>query len=102
MTHAYDTPDHDTRARDTHDHDSCDVLLSSHDVADDGLIALHVLGPTRGVPAAVRTHEPERLRRLLREGHGPAQWQPGRNLLRLGREHVGTTPVCAAVEAPRR
>ncbi|MFE0174590.1 hypothetical protein ACFWZ2_19915 [Streptomyces sp. NPDC059002] len=78
-----------------------DVLLSSHDVSDDGLITLHVLGPTRGVPAALWTHDPERLRGLLRAHRGLAQWQPRWNLLRLRRDIVGSTLVCVAPHAPR-
>ncbi|MET8687147.1 hypothetical protein ABZV77_23315 [Streptomyces sp. NPDC004732] len=96
MTHPYGTREHDDQELDT-----CDVLLSSHDVRDDGLIVLHVLGPTRGVPATAWTHDPERLRRLLREHKGPAQWQPRGNRLRLSRATVGTTLVRVA-EPPRR
>ncbi|MEV7192733.1 hypothetical protein AB0N81_13200 [Streptomyces sp. NPDC093510] len=83
----------------THPHDtltSIDVLLSAYDVSDDGRIDLHVLGPTRGVPSALWTRDPERLRALLREHGGPAQWQPRRNVLRLRRGTVGTTPVKVA------
>ncbi|MFD6437017.1 hypothetical protein [Streptomyces venezuelae] len=87
MTHspAYDT-------RDT----SVDVLLSSYDVADDGRIALHVLGPTRGVPAALWTRDPQHLRRLLREHKGLAQWQPHRNVLKLRCDTAGATLVGVA------
>ncbi|WP_306335369.1 hypothetical protein [Streptomyces sp. KL118A] len=105
MTHSHDTHcTHGThRARGTDDvrDTPVDVLLSSYDVADDGRIALHVLGPTRGVPAAVWTHDPERLRRLLRGHTGPAQWQPRRNLLRLGCDTAGATLVGVATEAGR-
>ncbi|MEU6994194.1 hypothetical protein ABZ953_26520 [Streptomyces sp. NPDC046465] len=96
-THDHATHDHATRAHDTWD--ACtatDVLITSHDVTDDGRIALHVLGPTRGVPAALWTDDPERLRGLLRQYEGLAQWQPRWNLLRLRCETLGTTVVCVA------
>ncbi|MGW2227179.1 hypothetical protein [Streptomyces formicae] len=111
MTHPHTICDHDTCDARTPGHqvhwiqarDSAkdpgplvDVLLSSHDVRDDGRIALHVLGPTRGVPATLWTHDPGRLRGLLREHRGLAQWQPRWNLLRLRRGTVATTLVCVA------
>ncbi|MEV5976408.1 hypothetical protein [Streptomyces sp. NPDC052114] len=112
MTHAHDTCDtyepghrvHWIQARKSAADPGTvtDVLLSSHDVADDGRITLHVLGPTRGVPAALWTHDPERLRRLLREHRGLAQWQPRWNLLRLRGDGAATTLVCVAPHAPGR
>ncbi|WP_069886148.1 hypothetical protein [Streptomyces luteocolor] len=112
MTHAHDTCDtfepghqvHWIQARNSAADPGTvtDVLLSSHDVGDDGRITLHVLGPTRGVPAALWTHDPLRLRRLLRDHRGPVQWQPRWNLLRLRRDAAVTTLVCVAPHAPGR
>ncbi|MFF1374620.1 hypothetical protein [Streptomyces sp. NPDC058308] len=97
MTHSNDTPTPPARprtpapggtavpGREVWEVREIDVLLSSYDVRDDGLIPLHVLGPPLGAPAALRTPDPERLRAQLRAHHGVVQWEPGRNLLRLRR-----------------
>ncbi|MEU1117666.1 MULTISPECIES: hypothetical protein [unclassified Streptomyces] len=87
MTHQHATPsstaDDVEHGQQVEPAERVDVLLSSYDVRDDGLIPLHLLGPTLGAPAALRTLDPERLRAQLRAHRGVVQWEPGRNLLRL-------------------